>query len=506
MKKKVMMNLLILVITVTICFSQTFINKEYEFVQWSMPDNWPAYEGSFMPGVAYYNGKLGAGNEIIEGAVFSVVTQQGFASNIISEMKNDPSTDLQIEAENFLNGMKRNYYEGLIDDNGKSIWFTLSFFPATNQYSEFMIFAIANGPDMNRDKAILNHIIASVDVVEKDTVVPDSESEKPLMTLLNSENNIYLPASTIEFEYEVQEDLLKGSPWIGIVPSNIQHGNETVNDKHDLSFVYINSGKDSISLTAPSEEGFYDLRLHDSDFGGKELGYISFEVKKEIKTLPVITTNKNVYRPGEEIKATFKNAPAKTTRDWIGVYKESSDESGYLSWQYLDGNSEGELSFIAPRDEGDYNLRMFDDDSYNTIAMSESIRVSKEESTSSIGDKEVLFISDYAFCSEISDGKPVDSKQRFSKKDEKIYIHLTIEEYQKEHTLSWEWVQPNGELFDTLNLDLEAAADLGYKTIRDYFVWSWLNTSSLDDSMKGIWIINVYVDDKIVLTRQFVFD
>ena len=53
MKKKVMMNLLILVITVTICFSQTFINKEYEFVQWSMPDNWPAYEGSFMPGVAY---------------------------------------------------------------------------------------------------------------------------------------------------------------------------------------------------------------------------------------------------------------------------------------------------------------------------------------------------------------------------------------------------------------------------------------------------------------------
>jgi len=505
MKKTILLTTLLLTFAVIIVFSQNFVNKQYEFVQWNMPDDWQTYEKSFMPGVAYYNGKLGTGDEISEGAVFTVVTQEGFASNIISEMKNDPSTDLQIEAQNYLNGKKRNYYEGVINDNGKTIWFTLSYFPSTDEYSEFMIFAIASGPNISRDKAILNHIIASVDVSVKDSQIPESQTGQVFLTLLNSDNGIYLPNSTIEFEYEVEEGLLKGSPWIGIIPSDIKHGDETENDKYDLTYQYISSNKDKISLNAPSKEGFYDLRLHDSDFNGKELGYISFEVKDEVETLPIITTNQEVYKPGEEIKVTYKNAPAKTTRDWIGVYRESSDESGYLSWQYLDGNTEGELSFIAPRDEGEYNLRMFDDDSYNAIAISEIFSVSQKDLTTVYEDKEAIFISNYDFCSEIIEGKPVDSKLKFSNNDERIYIYLTIEEYQKEHTISWEWIQPDGELYDTVELDLQAAIDLGYKTIRDYHVWAWVNTSTLDNSLNGIWKINIYVDDDIVLTRQFVF-
>jgi len=98
----------------------------------------------------------------------------------------------------------------------------------------------------------------------------------------------------------------------------------------------------------------------------------------------------------------------------------------------------------------------------------------------------------------------VDSKLKFTNKDERIYLHLTIEEYQSQHTLSWEWVKPDGVLFDTVNLDLKSAVDLGYKTIRDYNVWSWLNTSSLNDSLKGIWKINVLIDGEIVLSRQFI--
>ncbi len=505
MKKALLFAFLFLFLTITIIFSQNFIKKEYEHVQWNMPDDWQTYEESFMPGVAYYNGKLGSGNEIAEGAVFTVVTQEGFASNVISEMKKDPSTDLQIEAQNYLNGMKRNYYEGLIDDNGKTIWFTLSYFPSTEEYFEFMIFAIASGPDINRDKAILNHVIASVDVIEKDSQLSDSQTGKVLLTLINSANGRYLPNGTIEFEYEVEEGLLKGSPWVGIVPSEIQHGDEAENDKHDLTYQYLSSNQDRISFTAPLKEGFYDIRLHDSDFSGKELGYISFEVKDENEALPIITTDKVVYKPGEEIKVTYENAPAKTTRDWIGVYRETSDESGYLSWQYLNGKTEGELSFIAPRDEDSYNLRMFDDDSYNTLTVSEPFNVIQEDITTPDDKKEVIFISKYVFCSEISDGKPVDNKIKFSKDDDKIYIHLTIEEYQKEHTLSWEWIKPDGEVYDTVELDLQSAVDLGYKTIRDYNVWAWLQTSTLDDSMKGIWKINIYMDNDIVLTRQFVF-
>ncbi|MEA1883335.1 MAG: hypothetical protein U9N62_02305 [Thermotogota bacterium] len=45
------------------------------------------------------------------------------------------------------------------------------------------------------------------------------------------------------------------------------------------------------------------------------------------------------------------------------------------------------------------------DDSYNTIAMSETFRISLRETTSAISDKEVIFISTYDFCSEIKNWK-----------------------------------------------------------------------------------------------------
>src|SRR6056297_2433392 len=350
MRKKALVILLLFVCVITISFSQTFIKKVYDFVQWQMPDDWKIYEESFLPGAAYYNGKLESGNDIAEGAVFAVVIQAEVANEIISDMKKDSSTDIQIEAQNYLSGMKRDYYEGLIDDNGKTIWFTLSFFPSTDEHAEFMVFAIASGPNINSDKAVLNHIIASVDVVANSSETPDTFNNSVSLSLLNSENSIYSPNSTIEIEYEVKKGLLKHSPWIGIVPSEVPHGDETENDKHDLSYIYIDSDKGEMTFNAPTKEGFYDFRLHDTDFNGNELGYVSFEVKQIIETQPMLATNKKTYKPGEEIRITFKNAPGKSQTDWIGLYRESSDESGYLSWQYLDGKTEGELTFLAPRD------------------------------------------------------------------------------------------------------------------------------------------------------------
>ena len=506
MKKTLALIVLFSAILLTIVSAQNYVEREYDFVYWSMPDDWQPFNEDFMPGVEFYNGETKPGNEITEGAVFAVVTQKGFANGIISEMKKDPSTNLQIEAKNYLNGMERDYYEGLIDNNGKSVWFTLSFFPADGNHEEFMVFGIATGPNMNRDKSLLNHIIASVDVKSVETSPPDTPLKRSLITITNSEDAIFEPGSLIEFQYEVAEDLLKGSPWIGIIPSDIPHGDEAENDRHDLTYIYIVSNIGQKNLKAPEEAGKYDIRLHDTDFNGKELGYTSFEVKNELNSQPIITTDKQVYTPGEEIKITFKNAPAETSSDWIGLYPSSSDESDYLSWQYLQGEKEGEITFTSPRDPGEYNIRLFNDDSYNTIAVSNVFKVSEKDKTEEEPEKETVFISHYECCSTIRDGKAVDSKLKFSQKDEKIYILLTLEEYRMEHQLIWEWVKPEGEIFDTISLDLESASELGYESIRNYNVWSWLNTSSLTESLKGIWKVNIYLDDEIVLTRQFIFN
>jgi len=506
MKKNLIFILLLFIVIITAIGSENFITKEHEFVTWKIPDDWPLYDKQFMPGTVFFKGELGSENEISQGAIFAVVTQKGFALNMISEMSNDASTEVQIHAKNYLNGMERDYYEGIIDNQGKRIWFTLSYFPPSDDYDEFMVFGLATGTNMYKDRAMLNHIIASVDIIPEKRPIDDTEVDSAQITLLNSENAEYRPEALIEFEYQVKENILQTSPWIGIIPSDVAHGDESENDKHDLNFIYINENNGKLSLKAPLEEGMFDIRLHDTDFNGRELAFVSFEVKKPVESLPVITMNKKIFYPGEEIQVTFKNAPANTTRDWIGIYRENSENTDYLSWQYLNGLSDGEISFIGPSEIGNYQIKMFDNDSYQTIAVSETLQIVEEIATDISLEREKLFISHYEFCSKIKDGKAVDSKLRFSKNDEKIYILITIEEYQKAHQLSWEWIKPTGEVFDQIiTLNLDSAMDLGYKTIRNYNVWSWLNTSALDDSLKGIWKINFYVDEEVVLTRQFLF-
>ncbi len=71
----------------------------------------------------------------------------------------------------------------------------------------------------------------------------------------------------------------KANAWVGIIPSRVTHGDESINDANDLTYQYLN-GRASGELTfaAPSP-GEYDLRMHDTDDNGKEVASVSFVVK-----------------------------------------------------------------------------------------------------------------------------------------------------------------------------------------------------------------------------------
>lgn len=66
---------------------------------------------------------------------------------------------------------------------------------------------------------------------------------------------------------------------IGIIPSNIPHGDEEVNDAHDVTYQYL-EGRTSGTLvfTAPSS-GYWDLRMHSSDSSGVEIATVSFTTR-----------------------------------------------------------------------------------------------------------------------------------------------------------------------------------------------------------------------------------
>lgn len=72
---------------------------------------------------------------------------------------------------------------------------------------------------------------------------------------------------------------LDRSAWIGIIPSNIPHGDEELNDSHDITYQYL-EGRTSgtFMFTAPSS-GYWDLRMHSTDTRGVEIASVSFTTR-----------------------------------------------------------------------------------------------------------------------------------------------------------------------------------------------------------------------------------
>lgn len=98
--------------------------------------------------------------------------------------------------------------------------------------------------------------------------------------MLELDKTQYEPQATITVTFSGAADL-ESTAWVGVIPADVEHGDEATNDENDTSYVYLN-GKESgtVTLVAPSEPGSYDVRLNESDSAveAKELTYISFEV------------------------------------------------------------------------------------------------------------------------------------------------------------------------------------------------------------------------------------
>ncbi len=96
--------------------------------------------------------------------------------------------------------------------------------------------------------------------------------------LLGLEKGVFAPLEAIHLSFSVPEGL-PGDAWVGIIPSRVAHGSESVNDAHDLTYQYLKGRTEGVLMfTAPAAAGAYDFRLHDTDSNGRELTSISFRV------------------------------------------------------------------------------------------------------------------------------------------------------------------------------------------------------------------------------------
>ncbi|PKL76706.1 MAG: hypothetical protein CVV27_08915 [Candidatus Melainabacteria bacterium HGW-Melainabacteria-1] len=85
-----------------------------------------------------------------------------------------------------------------------------------------------------------------------------------------------------------------------------------------------------------------------------------------------LSLSRSQYSAGESITVSFRIDPALSHDQtaWIGIVpadvphgSESENDKYDLSFQYLEGKAQGEMSFVAPETPGNYDLRLHTSDS-----------------------------------------------------------------------------------------------------------------------------------------------
>jgi outer membrane protein OmpA-like peptidoglycan-associated protein len=179
----------------------------------------------------------------------------------------------------------------------------------------------------------------------------------------------YAPGEPVTVRFDTGGAAVQENGWVGIVPSQIEHGSEATNDSNNMGYQYL-SGKasGSMTFTAPGRPGSYDLRMHDTDSDGKEIASATFKVAGDYKG--TLSLAKKTFAPGEAIEASFTASPGLPRDAWVGVIpsavphgSEPVNDEHDIQYLYLETKSAGALSFVAPSAAGSYDLRMNSTDS-----------------------------------------------------------------------------------------------------------------------------------------------
>ncbi|MDA8018079.1 MAG: OmpA family protein [Thermoanaerobaculia bacterium] len=178
----------------------------------------------------------------------------------------------------------------------------------------------------------------------------------------------YTPGETIHVRFEAES---YADAWAGIVPSSVEHGQESINDQNDVEYRYLNGETQGVlEFQAPAEPGRYDVRLNDSDNSGRETAHVSFVVARPDAAEATLALDSKRYAPGAALAVSF-TAPAGLADDaWVGIVpaevphgEESVNDLHDIAYQHLNGDISGRLQFTAPATEGRWTVRLHNTDS-----------------------------------------------------------------------------------------------------------------------------------------------
>lgn len=207
---------------------------------------------------------------------------------------------------------------------------------------------------------------------------------------LELDRSVFQPGETIAVAFSAPGNFARDA-WVGIIPSNVPHGSEAVNDQHDMTYQYLERRTaGTLTFAAPTKPGVYDFRMHDTDSNGREVAAVEFRVVAAYTPTPPapvsaqtgLRLEREVFSPGERIAVHFSASPGFARNAWVGIIpsnvphgKEAVNDQHDMTYQYLEKRTAGTLTFVAPAKPGTYDFRMHDTDDNGRETASVTFRV-----------------------------------------------------------------------------------------------------------------------------------
>ncbi|MFW6262895.1 MAG: hypothetical protein ACOC34_02565, partial [Thermotogota bacterium] len=280
------------------------------------------------------------------------------------------------------------------------------------------------------------------------------------------------------------------------------------------TYTYLYGEKEGmVDISMPEETGEYQLKMFVDDsytvIAESEIFEVTKNIKDETEAPTDLTLDKTSLEidtdatfPDELITVNYYNAPGYET-DWIGIYEVGDTDGHIIDWQYTDGSENGSIDFYAPYEPGNYIFRFFPNDTFDIIGESEPFAVLDVETSNPEDSNEKIMVRKAVFCETVEEDLPVNEKIDFTYSDEFCFLWLELGSFKGSHEGIWEWYYPNGELYDTVYLDIPSAYERGLDSFDQLSLWSWIPIKEETEKQAGIWKVIFYIDDELVLAKQF---
>ncbi len=214
---------------------------------------------------------------------------------------------------------------------------------------------------------------------------------------LRTDREVYQPGEQITVTFKAPGSC-KDSAWVGIVPTEVGHGSEAINDSHDVGYQYLQGRREgTLTFAAPSKSGFYDFRMNNRDDDGDEVCFVTFSVVEQQITDNIVSLvlPKREFAPGELIRVAYRTPSSFTSSAWVGIIpsevphgSEAVNDQNDISYQYLSGKTSGDAVLYAPETPGSYDVRIHDSDSdgRETFYVTFTVKAADEPADVTLGE------------------------------------------------------------------------------------------------------------------------